>query len=101
MNPKRERQALALAIGAQDNELALELASQGADLEVWSDVELTPLMLAVASGNHEGARILLEAGAKPNVRRKQRLPTGSAIFYCSTRSSPGPEPPRPSPWLSA
>ena len=48
------------------------LVGRGADLEAVSPTfgDVTPLHSACASGERESARILLEAGAEPNVRQR-------------------------------
>jgi uncharacterized protein len=48
------------------------LVERGADLEAVSPTfgDVTPLQSACASGERESARILLEAGADPNVRQQ-------------------------------
>jgi ankyrin repeat protein len=68
------------ALGSHDNETARRLVEAGADLGARDEGGVTPLMFAVFSNNHDGARILLEQGADPDVRAATPE-RPSAIFF--------------------
>lgn len=64
--------ALHFAAFFRQPEATLLLVNRGADLEAVASTfgNVTPLHSACASGERESARILLEAGADPNVRQQ-------------------------------
>jgi uncharacterized protein len=54
-------------------EIIRRLVQHGADVNAWDDEHrLTPLLAAVYWGNRAAARLLLEAGAHPNVVNRDR-----------------------------
>ncbi len=58
------------AKGRNYAEVARLLIEHGAEVDVWSDRGFTPLHVAARIGNHEVVKILLSAGADPEVTTK-------------------------------
>lgn len=50
------------------------------DVNEWDDLGMTPLLGAVFSGDVEGVRLLLEAGADPN-RPRRDDPTATPLWH--------------------
>jgi ankyrin repeat protein len=65
--PSAGQTALMWALSGKQGAVVEELVKRGADVELASKTGFTPLMFAAQQGDADSGRILIRAGAKPNI----------------------------------